>query len=201
MKKYIKRLITKFIRFLNHYIDIREMLLTSRRYRSETSKFRHLFIDYCKGNGIDIGYGGDPISPSAITIDLEKPYAQTGGYLLNLAGDARKLHWFNDRCLDYVYSSHLLEDFEEKEMIVREWVRVLKDGGFIILLLPDEQRYRKHCRKNGLQRNPNHKDIEFCLDNIKKILISLNIMIVAEFPKLIDKKEDSDYNFAVVAKK
>ena len=65
-------------------------------YQSETSKFRYLFLDYCKGNGIDIGFGGDPILPTAITIDLPIPYAETGESSQNLRGDGRNLYWFND---------------------------------------------------------------------------------------------------------
>ena len=36
------------------------------------------------GIGIDVGYEGEPIVPSAITIDSEKPYTSTGNHPLNL---------------------------------------------------------------------------------------------------------------------
>jgi len=194
----MKRRVLTLIEMLNRHLHIGE---STGHYRSETSKFRHLLNVYCKGNGIDIGCGGDPIGPSAITIDLETPYAVTGNHPLNLGGDARNLYWFKDACLDYVYSSHLLEDFEEKESVLREWIRVLRSGGYLVLLLPDEKRYREYCTMRRLARNPSHKDAEFSLDGLKKVLVAMNLQIIAEFPRLMYEREGSDYNFAVVARK
>ncbi len=57
----------------------------------ETSKCRERMQRYCVGYGLDVGYGGDPIVPSAITVDLPKPYTNVGGSPLNLGGDARNL--------------------------------------------------------------------------------------------------------------
>lgn len=82
---------------------------------SETSKCRERLKKFCIGYGLDIGYGGDPIIPGAITVDLAIPYTKVGDAPLNLGGDARNLYWFADNSLDYVYSSHLLEDFDATE--------------------------------------------------------------------------------------
>ena len=170
-------------------------------YRSETSKFRHLFIKYCNGDGIDIGFGGDPAVPTAITIDLPTPYAKTGDFAQNLYGDGRNLHWFKDNILDYVYSSHLLEDFEDTQNVLKEWIRVLKPGGYLLLLLPNEQRFREYCKENGMPYNEEHKHENFSLENIKHILKSLEIIIIEEHDKLVYELEGSDYNFAVISQK
>jgi hypothetical protein len=53
---------------------------------SETSKCRGRLKKFCVGYGVDIGYGGDPIPPSAITIDLLHPYPTVGDAPLNLGG-------------------------------------------------------------------------------------------------------------------
>lgn len=74
----------------------------------ETSKCRERMQRYCVVYGLDVGFGGDPIVPSAITVDLPKPYTNVGGSPLNLGGDARNFFWFRDNFLDYVFSSHLL---------------------------------------------------------------------------------------------
>src|SRR3972149_2826407 len=105
---------------------------------SETFRCRERLKKFCTGYGLDIGYGGDPIVPSAITVDLPKPYAKVGECPLNLGGDAGNLRWFRDTVLDYVYSSHLLEDFPayKTEAVLREWMRVLKPRGNLILYLP-----------------------------------------------------------------
>jgi len=134
---------------------------------SETSKCRERLKKYCVGMGLDIGYGGDPIVPEAITLDLHKPYGapawNENKAPQNLKGDCRNLYWFRDNVFDYVFSSHLLEDFELEEMmdILVEWIRVIKIGGYLVLYLPDQQKYLAHCGKNGTSPNENHKILNF----------------------------------------
>jgi len=103
-------------------------------YCSETSKHRDELRQFCTGYGLDVGFGGDPINDSAVRVDLPKPYAEAGGARVQLGGDCRNLKWFADGPLDYVYSSHLLEDFGPDQIvsILREWTRVLKTGGRIV---------------------------------------------------------------------
>ncbi len=125
-------------------------------YQSETSKCRHRLGKYCIGNGVDVGFGGDPINDTAIRIDLPSPYACAGHYGVQLGGDATSLYWFNDNVLDYVFSSHLLEDFDDVEAVCREWLRVLKPGGKLVIFCPDEKAYREHCLRLGHELNPHH---------------------------------------------
>jgi len=106
--------------------------------------------------GVDLGYGGDSICPTAINIDLPRPYTRVGTDPQHLSGDCRQLHWFKDGVLDYVYSSHMLEDFQDIPTVLQEWARVLKTEGLLILCLPDEQQYRAHCKANNEQRNTHH---------------------------------------------
>ena len=110
-------------------------------YPSETSQWRHLVVQYCQGNGLDLGAAGDPIVPSAISIDLPLPYAQCGTAPIHWRGDARDLYWLADNCLDYLYSSHLLEDFLDWTPVLKEWRRVVKPGGYVVLLIPDKDLY------------------------------------------------------------
>ena len=172
-------------------------------YQSETSKFRHLFMSYCKGDGIDIGFGGDSIAPDAINIDFKIPYANTGNYpvhLKTLPGNAF-LPWFTNESLDYVYSSHLLEDFPFTEEVLFEWIRVIKPLGFLCLLLPNEMRYREYCLKMGQTRNIHHIHEDFSLEKIKNILSFHQMKIIQEWEKLTYEPELSNYNFAIIAQK
>lgn len=165
---------------------------------SETQHCRERLKVYCNGYGLDIGYGGDPIIPSAITVDLPQPYTTVGSAPLNLGGDARDLYWFRDEVLDYVFSSHLLEDFEEHEtsFIIREWLRVLKIEGHLILYCPDEQIYREHCRKTGQPYNYGHKVDNFSLGYLKSVLLNMeSIKIIHE------NAHCEDYSFEIVIKK
>ncbi len=167
---------------------------------SETSKCRERLKKYCVGYGLDVGYGGDPIIPSAITMDMPTPYTKVGpGAPLNLGGDARDLKWFRDNALDYVYSSHLLEDYVEEDMktALMEWLRVIKPGGYLILYCPVEAVYRKHCDKAGEPYNLSHKYADFNLDFVKRLLKELGIgYTIAHENPLVD-----DYSFELVIKK
>lgn len=134
---------------------------------SETSKYRKFTLPYIVyPNVIDIGSQGDPIVPCAIQIELpEADYARyTSGKVLREAawrGDGRYLPFLNNT-VNTVYSSHLLEDFANWTPIVREWWRVVKRGGVLIILTPDNDLWNaavaggqtpncahQHCGESG----------------------------------------------------
>lgn len=168
------------------------------QYRSETSKCRERLEKFCIGYGVDLGPGGDPINETAIRIDLPQPYSQVGSCGVQLAGDARRLSWFRDDVLDYVYSSHLLEDFEDTAGVLREWLRVLKPDGRLILFCPDEQAYRAYCAKTGQAYNTNHWHENFSLHSVKETLVQMrdfNIVILHETALI------NQYSWELVAEK
>lgn len=139
-------------------------------YPSETSKCRERLAPFCVGYGLDVGFGGDPISPTAIRVDLPQPYTRMGDQPVQLGGDARDLHWFRDGVLDYLFSSHVLEDFVDIDAVLREWLRVLRPGGRLVLFCPDEQRFREHCRVSGQPYNDYHQHAHFSLALVKAAL-------------------------------
>ena len=100
---------------------------------SETSKCRQSLSRFCVGDGLDVGYGGDPIVPHAICMDLPEAYARYENHVQHLHGDATDLRWFRDGTLDFIYSSHVLEDFENTEPVLTEWLRVIRSGGHLVL--------------------------------------------------------------------
>lgn len=114
---------------------------------TESAKYRHLTVPYCKGNGVDIGCGSDTVVPWAIAMDLPADqYAKyhsglTPDRVIQFGGDARDLP-FKDKTLDWVYSSHLLEDFLDWEPVLSEWTRVLKPGGRLIIIIPDKALFK-----------------------------------------------------------
>lgn len=111
---------------------------------SETAKHRHLTTPYLHGNGIDIGCGSDPVTDECIGIDLPAAAFQ---HYNGLSENNARLHAFaddlpfKDHVLDFVYSSHLLEDFPAEAWpgLLREWVRVLKPGGTLVILVPERE--------------------------------------------------------------
>jgi SAM-dependent methyltransferase len=165
-------------------------------YQSETSKCRARLSQYCQGCGVDLGPGGDPIHESAVRIDLANPYSAAGRMPVQLAGDASRLYWFNDGVLDFVFSSHLLEDFTDTKAVLVEWLRVLKPGGNLVIFCPDEQIYRKHCRMTGQTYNTNHKIDTFALSYVKPILSDIGTTRTIHETPLVDV-----YSWEIVAQK
>lgn len=165
---------------------------------SETSICRADLLPFCGHMGLDIGYGGDPIKPEAITMDMPKPYTTVGKHEQNLRGDATDLYWFKDNVLDYVYSSHLLEDFliQDIPVILKEWLRVIKPGGNLILYLPDDEKYRSHCVINNELPNEAHKNLTMSLNVMTEIINEI------KDTEIIHKADDCGaYSFQIVIKK
>jgi len=159
--------------------------------KSETSRVRESVLPHLKGYGVDLGYGGDSISPTAIAIDLHRPYTKTGNDPQHLAGDCRRLHWFADGVLDYVYSSHLMEDFEDLPAVLTEWLRVIKPGGILALCLPDEKKYRAYCKAKSEGRNMKHSHENLTMNTILDIVTADTVVA----------KEFTPYSFLVVMRK
>lgn len=131
---------------------------------SETSKARHLVLPYVQGNGIDIGAGGDPVTPCALSIDLPPAEAERytttdhGVRPIQWRGDARNLRWFRDGVLDFAFSSHVIEDFAKVEQphILAEWGRVVRQGGYLVVLYPECTLWARAVDA-GQPMNHNHK--------------------------------------------
>lgn len=86
---------------------------------------------YFSGSGIDIGAGPDCISKhgyDAYNWDLKD-------------GDAQLLATVKDNSLDFVHSSHCLEHMVDPFEALKNWVRVCKPGGYIVILIPEEDLY------------------------------------------------------------
>lgn len=134
---------------------------------SETAKYRHLTNQYCyrsdgqPGCGVDIASQGDCVVPWAISFDLPKKEfdAYCGGHPpkgpIQLRGFADKLP-FDGNSMDFVYSSHLLEDYLHWTPVLVEWVRVLKPGGKLIILVPDKALWNRAIA-NGQTPNCSHR--------------------------------------------
>lgn len=163
---------------------------------SGTSLCRARLAPYCVGNGVDLGFGGDPITPDAIRVDMPAQYGGVGKLRSQLCGDAARLHWFQDNVLDYIYSSHLLEDFDDTESVLREWLRVLKPGGRLIIFCPDEQRYRKYCAEKNHPYNPHHKHAHFSIDFVKSLLEKAGLTRV-----IYENPDVDNYSWDLVAEK
>jgi predicted SAM-dependent methyltransferase len=137
---------------------------------SETAHGREYLAPYCEGLGLDIGFGGDAIVPHAITMDAHTPYTQVGGDKQILRGHCEDLSGFCDESLDFIYSSHLLEDFSYIHLrrILTEWRRVLKVGGRVITNCPNQKTFLAHCSRTGQGVNDAHHEPDFSIENFEE---------------------------------
>ena len=134
---------------------------------SETEKYLSLTQRYCyrddgkPGTVLDVASQGSPVVPWAWQLDL--PPQEFAHYAsgnppagpIQLRGNALKLP-VDDNSLDALYSSHLLEDFADWEPALREWVRVIKPGGKLIIVFPDKDLWNVAVYK-GQPPNCAHK--------------------------------------------
>ena len=107
---------------------------------------------YLQGRGVEIGAFKSPIpGVSPIYVDMFETYANEPT-LAEFYGDACQLP-FHDSSLDYVATSHVIEHVANPLLAFKEWVRVLKHGGIIYMVVPDRRRIFDHPR---LLTDPTH---------------------------------------------
>lgn len=97
----------------------------------------NFFGEYLGGQGLDIGFRGslgdsaETVVPGAIGVDRDYP------------GYNGKALPFPDETQDFVYSSHCLEHLKDPIGAIKEWYRVLKIGGHMIITVPHRDLYEK----------------------------------------------------------
>lgn len=79
---------------------------------------------------------GDKILPGYINVDVAQERA---GHQPDVIADIRELDCFNSNYADEILAVHVVEHFWRWEVVdvLREWVRVLKPGGKLILECPN----------------------------------------------------------------
>jgi SAM-dependent methyltransferase len=124
---------------------------------SEADKVRPEIVEYFKGRCLDLGCGPRKVFPSrdVIGIDNNKD-ASLFGIKTNpdMPGDVTKLDMFADGTVDTVFSSHTLEHVDDHVAVLREWWRLLKVGGYLVLYLPHADWYPNIGMPGS---NPDHK--------------------------------------------
>ena len=91
------------------------------------------------GDGIDIGAGPDPLGNYR-----EMFPGMRGCRAWDLPdGDAQLLAGVPDASLDFVHSSHCLEHMRDPREALDHWIRVLKPGGHLVVVVPDEDLYEQ----------------------------------------------------------
>jgi SAM-dependent methyltransferase len=87
-----------------------------------------------QGKGLDIGAGHDGIAKHGFDVyewDLKD-------------GDAELLASVPNNFYDFVHSSHCLEHMRNVGKALDNWIRVCKPGGYITIIIPDEELYERN---------------------------------------------------------
>jgi SAM-dependent methyltransferase len=134
------------VRWLARKYTLRRIRMLQQRERESPNwdVERSLAARYAVGRGIDVGCGSHKTVPSAIGVDLtpKGKYGQAGNQLFEqsaadvvASGDALP---FRDASLDYVIARHNLEHYVDPLKTLQEWQRVLRPGGKLVVIVPDE---------------------------------------------------------------
>lgn len=122
----------------------------------EADKVRFEVLPYLSRGGLDIGCGPKKVWPHLIGIDSGKDIELFGVHMKPdiVVGTAERLPLFADNAIDNVFSSHLLEHIVDWHLALREWWRVVKPGGHLVLYLPHADFYPN---VGEFGANPDHK--------------------------------------------
>jgi len=108
-------------------------------------------LTYFAGNGIDIGSGNDALGN----------YCEFFPRMINCLswdradGDAQELPDVEKDSFDFVHSSHCLEHLLDPWRAIDRWLEVLKPGGHLVCIVPDEDLYEQGVWPS--QFNSDHK--------------------------------------------
>lgn len=94
---------------------------------------------YLVGDGLDVGSGSDPLSKVAHLFPLVRSVTTFD----TPDGDAQFLAKHPDDRFDFLHSSHCLEHVRDPREALRNWVRVVRPGGHLVVLVPDEDLYEQ----------------------------------------------------------
>lgn len=89
---------------------------------------------YCTGNGLDLGCSNRKKNPFAIGVDISRE----GGKIPELVWDIENELPFRSGTLDYIVGTHIVEHLIEPMACINMWMRKLKVGGYLVLVVPDK---------------------------------------------------------------
>lgn len=94
---------------------------------------------YLIGQGLDIGGAADPLGQYRELFPAITAVRSWDG----IDGDCQYLTGLADNSFDFVHAGHALQRMPDPREALRHWLRVLKPGGHLIVLVPDEDMYEQ----------------------------------------------------------
>ncbi len=154
-----------------HIINPNPMInsIIAEHFDNENHPERLALFPICRGSGLDVGCGGSKTHPDAIGIDLaaagQPGFAACEKNRLSQADTAVSGDNipFPDLSSDYIVQRHNLEHYQDPIKALQEWYRLLKFGGILGMVIPDE-RY-----SDTIKLDPTHKHV-FTPESLQRIL-------------------------------
>lgn len=161
-------------------------------YKAESKKVVWHVAPYLRGRGLDVGAGDFRVLPHAITVDNMHHTAFGFTQKPDIIAEADDLSIFGDQSMDFVYSSHTLEHVVDLRKTLKEWWRLVKVGGYLVLYLPHEDLYPKMGEPGA---NPDHKH-NLNADRVLEVMPSGFDLLECE-----TRSQDDEYSFLMVFKR
>lgn len=153
---------------------------------NEADKVKYDIVRFTRGRVLDIGCGAYKAFPHFIGVDnLHHVKAFHAEFHPDVVAEAYDLSLFADGSMDSVFSSHTLEHLEDPLRALKEWWRVIKKGGYLVLYLPHKELY-PNIGQHGA--NPDHKH-DFLPDDI----IGLMKQIGGTWDLVVNDKREHDH--------
>ncbi|MDR2697215.1 MAG: class I SAM-dependent methyltransferase [Holophagales bacterium] len=139
-----------------------------------------------RGKGIDVGCGTHPVFSDARRFDKQD-------------GDANHITDYVKDSFDYVFSSHCLEHTLNPFDALKDWWRLVKDGGHMYIIVPDEDLYEMGTWPS--LSNPDHK-WTFTISKQKSWSpVSINVLdLIRELPDCYPVRiavQDNHYDYTL----
>lgn len=121
-------------------------------YLSEDSLRKQIAARYLTGEGIEIGALHSPLEiPAGITVryldrmpvhQLRQQYPELSDsnlVELDIIDDGETLASISDASLNFVVANHMIEHCQNPIFSLKNWLRVLKEGGILYMAIPDKR--------------------------------------------------------------
>lgn len=164
---------------------------------SESLKVLWELVPYTSGRGLDLGCGPSKAFPHFIGVDNnadERLFGISATGADVIVPTCESLDMFASDSMDFVFSSHLLEHIKDYQSALREWYRVIKPGGYLVLYLPHKDFY-PNIGQDGA--NPDHKHDFLPSD----IVVAMSEVGGWELVRNEDRNEGNEYSFFQVYQK
>jgi len=169
---------------------------------NEAAKIKWEIVPYTRGMGLDLGcsyykpfrhfIGVDNLSYHGENMSSNEELMLR--LSVDVVADAQRLPMFSSQSMDFVFSSHLLEDFKDTESVLREWWRVIRPAGHLVLYLPHKELFPNI----GTYSSNHSHEHDFIPQDIIDIMKSVGgwDLVVNE-----TRKSGNEYSFFQVYKK